>query len=105
MNFKDKEHITELTMEEAVPPAVFKSEVKTWAERIGVNYKEIHLRPMKNKWGSCSSKGRLTFNTELLFKTADFRREIIVHELLHLKIPNHGRVFEALRKSYLAKYS
>ncbi len=93
-----------IIMEEEILPAVFKAEVATWAQRIGVEYKEIHLRPMKNKWGSCSSKGRLTFNSELLLKPAAFRAEIIVHELLHLKIPNHGRVFESLRKSYLAKY-
>ena len=93
------------TLEEEIPAAVFKGEVASWAERIGVSYKEIHLRPMKNKWGSCSNRGRLTFDTGLLCQPASFRAEIIVHELLHLKVPNHGRVFEALLRSYLKKYS
>ncbi|MFQ3684915.1 YgjP-like metallopeptidase domain-containing protein, partial [Roseiflexus sp.] len=31
------------------------------------------------------------------------RAEVIVHELLHLKVPNHGRLFRALLKSYLSK--
>ncbi len=93
-----------ITLEEEIPAAVFKAEVATWAERIGVAYKEIHLRHMKNKWGSCSSNGRLTFNSELLLKPATFRAEIIVHELLHLKMPHHGKVFNALAKSYLAKH-
>lgn len=88
-------------MEEVVPVSVFHSEVNAWAKRIGVTPKEIRLRPMKRKWASCSSRGRLTFDTALLHEPAAFRREVIVHELLHLKVPNHGQVFKALMKAYL----
>ena len=55
------------------------------------------------RWASCSSSGRLTYDTALLGETASFRREVIVHELLHLKIPNHGKVFKALLKAHLAE--
>ncbi len=89
-------------LEEIVPKEVFKSEVSAWAKKIGVEPKEVHLRPMKKKWASCSSKGRLTFNTDLLGEPASFRREVIVHELLHLKLPNHGKVFRSLLRAYLA---
>jgi predicted metal-dependent hydrolase len=89
-------------LEETVPTNIFKSEVKVWAKKIGVEPKEVHIRPMKKKWASCSSKGRLTFNTDLLKESAPFRREVIVHELLHLKLPNHGKVFRSLLKAYLA---
>lgn len=89
-------------LEESVPVAVFKAEVEAWSRRLGVEPKAIHLRPMKRKWASCSSKGRLTFDTALLRQPADFRREVIVHELLHLKVPNHGRLFKALLNSYLS---
>lgn len=88
-------------LEEAVPADLFKAEVRTWAERIGVEPKEVHLRPMKRKWASCSSQGRLTFDTTLLRQPAEFRREVIVHELLHLKVPNHGPVFRSLLAAYL----
>lgn len=90
-------------LEETIPTDLFKSEVRAWARRIGVEPKEVHVRPMNRKWASCSTQGRLTFNTELLDQTSSFRREVIVHELLHLKIPNHGRVFKALLKAYLAQ--
>ena len=63
--------------------------------------REIHLRPLKRKWASCSSRGRLTFDIELLRQPAAFRREVIVHELLHLKVPNHGPLFKALLRAYL----
>ncbi len=89
-------------LEDIVPSQVFKSEVMAWAKRIGVEPKEIRLRQLKNKWASCSSSGRLTFNTEILSQPAHFRAEAIVHELLHLKVPNHGRLFKHLMKAYLS---
>lgn len=87
---------------ESVPVEVLKAEVTTWAGRIGVAPVRVTVRPMKRKWGSCSREGRLTFDTDLLRQPAEFRREVIVHELLHLKVPNHGKLFKALLKTYLA---
>lgn len=89
-------------LEDAVPRDVFHAEIAAWAQRIGVEPQEIHLRPMRRKWGSCSTTGRVTFNVELLAKPAVFRRRVIVEELLHLKIPNHGRLFRVFLKTYLA---
>ena len=89
-------------LEETVPVEVFRNEVMAWAKRIGVEPKSIHLRPMKRKWASCSSLGNVTFNSELLAQPAEFRAKAIVHELLHLKVPNHGKLFSALMRSYLS---
>jgi predicted metal-dependent hydrolase len=80
----------------------FKAEVGRWAERMEVEPAEVHLMVMKRKWASCSPRGRVTFNTELLAQPEELRREAIVHELLHLKVPNHGALFRALLHSYLA---
>lgn len=88
-------------LEDIVPSQVFKSEVMAWAKRVGVEPKEIRLRPLRNKWASCSSSGRLTFNSEILSQPAHFRAEAIVHELLHLKVPNHGKLFKELIKALL----
>jgi predicted metal-dependent hydrolase len=52
---------------------------------------------MRSKWGSCSTEGRVTLNQELLTASADLRREVIVKELLHLREPNHGKLFRALK--------
>jgi len=90
------------TSGETVLPQIFKAEVMSWAKRIGVQPKEIHLRHLKNKWASCSSNGRLTFNVELLSQPARLRAEAIVHELLHLRLPNHGQLFKQLMKAFLA---
>ena len=88
-------------LEQTIPEEIFKAEVRAWAEQIGVETNIITLRSMKHKWASCSSKGNLTFGTDLLQQPAEFRRKAIVHELLHLKYPNHGKMFRALEQAYL----
>lgn len=90
-------------LEEAVPKDVFRAEVQAWARRIRVEPKELRIRPMKRKWGSCSTGGRLTFDSGLLRQPAQFRKRVIVEELLHLKVPNHGKLFRSLLRSYLSE--
>jgi len=51
---------------------------------------------MTRKWGSCSTAGTITLAIDLDDENAGFQDFVIVHELLHLKVPNHGRVFKAL---------
>ncbi|HJQ94768.1 MAG TPA: M48 family metallopeptidase [Acidimicrobiia bacterium] len=89
-------------LEERVAADVFKAEVRHWAAQIGVEPKEVHVRQMTRKWASASSAGRLTFDIELLTEPPDKRAEIIVHELVHLKIGNHGPLFRSLVKAHLA---
>lgn len=84
-----------------ITPEEFKSEVWKLADKIGVQPTEIHLRCMKNKWASCSAKGRLTFDKSLLKEDSKMRLEVIIHELLHLKYPTHGRMFKRLLQSHL----
>lgn len=90
-------------LEEMVPADLLRAEVDAWARRIGVKPKEIHIRPMARKWGSCSTNGRLTFSVELLHQPASFRRRVIVEELLHLKVPNHGKLFKSLLNVFLSQ--
>jgi len=81
----------------------FKQITMKWAERIGVEPKEVHFRKMKRKWGSCSTKGRLTFDVTILEEPKEERLEKMLHEILHLKYPNHGKMFKALLNTYLDK--
>ena len=84
-----------------VEPEKFKEQVRGWAGKIGVEPKEIHIREMSRKWASCSTSGRLSFSRELLDKPKKKRDSVIVHELLHLRYPNHGKMFHVMLKSYL----
>lgn len=84
-------------------PADFKQYVMDWAREVGVQPKELHIRRMKRKLASCSSRGRLTFDVSLLEDAAGKRLEAVLHELLHLRYPNHGKMFNALLRTYLRK--
>ncbi|PNR95694.1 MULTISPECIES: M48 family metallopeptidase [Petrotoga] len=86
-----------------IDPVDFKAEVMILAKDIRVQPKEIHIREMSRKWGSCSSRGRLTFDKKLLNEPKSFRFEVIIHELLHLRYPKHGKMFNALLEEYLRK--
>ena len=56
---------------------------------------------MRRKWASCSTVGTVSFSTDVLAQPLAFREYVIVHELLHLKIPNHGKLFKSLLRVYL----
>ena len=85
-------------------PVEFKSIVLDWAKKIKVEPKEIHLREMKNKWASLSANGRLTFNTELLEMDKKYGDYVIIHELVHVEVPNHGKLFKSLMYSFLPEW-
>lgn len=87
-------------LEEIVPLEVFRGEVLAWAKRLGVEPKEIRVRAMKRKWASCSSAGRLTFDRDLLRQPAPVRTVVILHELLHLRLPTHNKLFKSLLSAY-----
>lgn len=86
-----------------IPTQDFKKEVVDWAGEIGVQPKEIHVREMKRKWASCSSRGRLTFSYALLDKSFEARSKAIVHELLHLRYSSHNKMFNSLLSAHLNK--
>jgi predicted metal-dependent hydrolase len=79
----------------------FKDFARAWAEKIQVKPARIQVQRMTQKWASCSPRGVVTFSTDLLAEDRAFGEAVIVHELIHLKVPNHGPVFRSLLKAYL----
>ena len=82
----------------------FKSRVLEWADKLGVKARSLAVRPMRNKWASCSTAGNLNFNAELLSLDRDVGDYVIVHELLHFFVPNHGRLWKSLMRAHLGDY-
>lgn len=82
----------------------FKYLVKCWAVKIKVEPIQIRVQKMKNKWASCSDKGWISFNEQLLNKSLGFKEYVIVHELIHLKVPNHGKLFKSLMAIHYPNY-
>lgn len=82
----------------------FKHHVLAWADKLGVRVRSLAVRPMRNKWASCSTAGRLNFNSELLSLQRDLADYVIVHELLHFSVPNHGKLWKSLMRAHLGDY-
>ena len=81
--------------------ARFKDSVREWSRRLNVKPVQIRVQRMQNKWASCSSGKRVSFSKDLLRENEDFQEYVIVHELLHLRIPNHGILFKNLISVYI----
>ena len=82
----------------------FKNRIHEWAEKIEVPLKSITIRPMKNKWASCSTNGNLTFDSSLLELDHEIGDYVIVHELLHFRAPNHGKLWKSYMRACLGDY-
>ena len=82
----------------------FKARVREFAKKMDIEVKALAIRPMKNKWASCSTEGNLNFNKELLDMDKEIGDYVIVHELLHFNIPNHGKLWKSLMTAYLGDY-
>ena len=78
--------------------------VETWAGHLGVGVKRIQLRAMRNKWGSISTAGTLTLASDLLEMPRRLVEYVICHELLHLKIPTHSRVYHLLLSQHIPEW-
>jgi predicted metal-dependent hydrolase len=68
--------------------------IKKWENQLGVISKEWKIKKMKTKWGSCNQDARrVWFNLELA-KVDDYCIDyVVMHELAHLKVRNHGKQF------------
>jgi predicted metal-dependent hydrolase len=82
----------------------FKARVLEWADKLGVKAKALYVRPMRRKWASCSTAGTLSFNDELLSLERTLGNYVIVHELLHFSVPNHGKLWKSLMMAHLGDY-
>lgn len=82
----------------------FKVRVKEVAGKMDIQVKTLAMRPMKNKWASCSTDGNLNFNKQLLDLDKELGDYVIVHELLHFNVPNHGKLWKSLMTAYLGDY-
>lgn len=75
-----------------------------WAGRIGVRYTALSIRDQKTRWGSCSSRGTLPFNWRLVMAPVAIQEYVVIHELAHLKQPNHSPAFWQLVAQHFPEY-
>jgi len=81
-----------------------KDRVALWAIRLRVKPRLVRVQRMTQKWGSCSTAGTITLAADLNDHEAGFQDFVIAHELLHLRVPNHGRLFKALMTAHIPNW-
>ena len=84
--------------------AEFKTRVLEWAAKLDVRARSLAVRPMRRTWASCSTAGTLNFSRELLGLDRELSDYVIVHELLHFSVPNHGKLWKSLMRAHLGDY-
>jgi predicted metal-dependent hydrolase len=92
-----------------VPPrkdarAQLKKRVDGWAKKLRVSPRRVRIQKMTRKWGSCSLAGTVTLAADLHLQDEGFQDFVVAHELLHLRIANHGRLFKAVMSAHLPRW-
>ena len=107
--FHPLRRITRCKRRKAVPDEALRAEAKAWliprlaelAAMHGFTYNKVFIKNNVSNWGSCSTKGNINLNMQLMRLPEELRDYVILHELCHLKQLNHGAEFHALLNSLL----
>jgi predicted metal-dependent hydrolase len=63
------------------------------SQQSGLRHKDLAIKNQRTRWGSCTSRGRITLNCKLLFLPRELVRYVLIHELCHLLEANHSDRF------------
>lgn len=66
---------------------------RVWTEELGMAPTRLLTRDQRQRWGSCAPDGTIRFNWRVVMAEASLIDYVVLHELLHLKVRNHGREF------------
>jgi len=73
----------------------FAEAVASWSPRLGVEPRAVLVRAQRRRWGSCSAQGVLRLDWRLVMAPRELLDYVVVHELAHLRVPNHAPAFWA----------
>lgn len=76
-----------------------------YASQLGVMFKKIRIGNQRTRWGSCSSKGTISYNWRLILMPEPIVDYVVVHELCHLLEMNHSDRFWGLVESIMPNYA
>lgn len=72
---------------------LFFEKTRYWATVIGVRPARITIKDQKTRWGSCSSLGNINYNWRIIMAPPPVADYLIIHELCHMRVPNHSAKF------------
>ncbi len=79
--------------------------VGSWEARLGRKVSAFGIKRMTTRWGSCNPRAsRIWLNLELAKRRPELLEYVVVHELAHLYVPNHGADFKALMSRLLPSW-
>jgi predicted metal-dependent hydrolase len=74
---------------------------RNWQQKLNIKSERVQIRKMTKKWGSNSSKGIVILNSDLTKLPEEVVEYVVLHELLHVVVPDHGRKFKAMLSAYM----
>ena len=74
------------------------------ADEMGVVVTSVQINGAKTRFGSCSTGGRIHFSYRLMAYPPEVIRYVVIHELAHIRHPNHGRAFWQEVERYCPDY-
>jgi len=78
--------------------------VNLFADKYEFHYDRIRITSARTRWGSCSTKGTLSFSWRLIMTPLDIVDYVIIHELAHTVHHNHSKRFWGLVEKILPDY-
>lgn len=72
---------------------LIRQSTKELAEKYNIKFGEIKIKNQKTRFGSCSSRGNLNFNWQIIFFPKEQFEHVLLHELCHILIKDHSRSF------------
>ncbi|MBF0609801.1 MAG: M48 family metallopeptidase [Magnetococcales bacterium] len=79
--------------------------LRHWAAQMGVTWQRLTIRGQSSRWGSCSGRGGINLNWQLIKLPWPLIDYVLVHELCHLLHLNHSPAFWAAVAGYLPDYA
>ncbi|MCK5780220.1 MAG: M48 family metallopeptidase [Psychrilyobacter sp.] len=79
---------------------ILESYIDKYSKKMSLYPKKINIKTLKSAWGICYSSGTITFNLNLIKAPTEVIEYLVVHELGHLKYPNHSKEYW----NYISKF-
>ena len=81
-----------------------KEKTRRYAKILGVEPKSVSVKDYKSRWGSCSIHGDISYNWRVIIAPHRIVDYVVVHELCHLKHPNHSPAYWKSVKREISDY-